>query len=66
MAQWVKALVAKPEDLSSFPRSHIIEKENRLYKLRQEMLRRVTFPSGGGEGQYASQKRGGEERRTQV
>lgn len=45
-----------------------MEKENRLYKLRvrQEMLRRVTFLSGGGERQYASQKRAGEERRTQV
>lgn len=30
MAQWVKAIVAKPDDLSLIPGSHLVEEENEL------------------------------------
>lgn len=33
MAQWVKALDAKPDDLSSVPGIHIIEGENQLLEV---------------------------------
>lgn len=33
MAQQVKALIIKTDGLSSVPRTHMVEKESRLYKL---------------------------------
>lgn len=30
MVQWVKALTAKPDDLSSKPKIHVVERENPL------------------------------------
>ena len=33
MAQWVRALVAKPDDLRSIPRTHIVGGENRLWNV---------------------------------
>jgi hypothetical protein len=41
MAQWVKVLATKPDDLSSIPGTHMTEEEKWLQKLSSDLYKHI-------------------------
>jgi hypothetical protein len=37
MTQWVKVLAAKPDNLSSIPRTYVLKDENKLQRLSSDL-----------------------------
>jgi hypothetical protein len=37
MAQWVRVIAAKPDDLSSIPEPHVLERKNPLLTINQSI-----------------------------